>query len=515
MARTPLFSLLIRLLHQTESKWRRGTRRNPARSGLSRRQWLGAAATLGVSCAAPSATAPASPAFPPNGTPPVPRRVAVVGAGLAGLTCAYRLKQRGVEATVFDAQTRTGGRVWSTTDGLAGGQVAELGGEFIDTNHIALKKLARELGLELDDLVAARAGLRADTFFFDGALLSEASVVEAFRPLAERMQADLTKSEADDAAFAALDRTSIAEYLSRDSDLDPKLKKLIEVAYVGEYGRESDEQTCFNLLWLIDSRNIEPFRIFGESDERYRVRGGNQRFTDGLAATLQPQLELGQRLIRVKGLDAGFELTFDVGGSAREQLFDQVVLTLPFTLLREVELQVRLPSLKREMIRSLGYGTNAKLMLQFDERVWSTAHRASGSCFTDNGLQGCWDTSRAQPGDFGLLTVFMGGHGGESLGRGSPEEQALTQLQRIEAIFPGTRAKYRPGTALRMHWPSMPFTKGSYACFLPGQARFSGHEAEPVGHLYFAGEHTSEDFQGYMNGAVESGERAAEQVLAG
>lgn len=75
----------------------------------------------------------------------------------------------------------------------------------------------------------------------------------------------------------------------------------------------------------------------------------------------------------------------------------------------------------------------------------------------------------------------------------------------IDAIFPGTRAKYRPGSALRMHWPSMPYAKGSYACFLPDQARFSGHEAEPVGYLYFAGEHTSEEFQGYMNGAVESG----------
>jgi len=416
---------------------------------------------------------------------------------------------------VFEAAERVGGRVWTSGKGLAGGQVVELGGEFIDTGHRALRTLVAELGLECDDLVAAQAGLRADTFWFGGERLDEAKIVEAFRPLAAQMQSDLAASEQNDEVFRRFDHRSIAAYLDTVPTLDARLRQLIEVAYVGEYGLEADQQSSFNLLWLIDSKKPEPFRIYGDSDERFHVRGGNQRVVDRLAESLASQLEPGQRLVRVDGANVGgFRVTLDRDGTAREADFDHIVLALPFTLLREVELRLPLPPLKSEIIRDLGYGTNAKLTLQFEQRVWREAHHASGSCFTDNGLQSTWDTSRGQASGYGLLTVFMGGNAGLELGQGEPEAQAQRQLERIEAIFPGTRAMYRLGSALRMHWPSMPLARGSYACFRPGQARFSGSEGEAVGRLHFAGEHTSEDFQGFMNGAVESGERAAREVLA-
>lgn len=512
MARTPLFSLLRRALQSAA----RSPAAPPDRAEAngSRRSFLASAGALGLSCTgAPAPSAPRSARPPPRESA---RRVAIIGAGLAGLTCALRLKQRGVSAQVYEAADRVGGRVWTSGQGLAGGQIVELGGEFIDTGHAALRNLVAELGLETDDLVAAQAGLHAETFWFDGARLDEAKVVEAFRPLAARMQRDLGASEENEEAFARLDRQSLAEYLSLDADLDTRLRRLIEVAYVGEYGLEADQQSSFNLLWLIDSEQPDPFRIFGDSDERFHLRGGNQQLTDRIAETLAGQLELGSRLLRVQRTNAGgFRLALDHGGTAREADFDHVVLTLPFTLLRKVELQLPLPPLKTEMIRELGYGTNAKLMLQFEARVWREAHGASGSCFTDNGLESSWDTSRAQPGRHGLLTVFKGGNAGLELGDGDPERQAARQLEHIEAIFPGTQASYRKGSALRMHWPSMPLARGSYACFRPGQARYSGSEGEAVGRLHFAGEHTSQDFQGFMNGAVESGERAAHEVLAG
>lgn len=511
MARTPLFSLLRRALHRAARSPEATTDR--AQKRWSRRSFFAGAGALGLSCTgAPTPAAPTSVGPPSHESP---KRVAIIGAGLAGLTCALRLNQGGVSAHVFEAAARAGGRVWTSGEGLAGGQIVELGGEFIDTDHRALRNLVAEFGLETDDLVDAQAGLRAETFWFGGALLDEAKVVDAFRPLAARMQKDLGASEESADAFTRLDRQSLAEYLSLDANLDVQLRRLIEVAYVGEYGLEADEQSSFNLLWLIDSEQPDPFRVFGDSDERFHLRGGNQRLTDRLAETLAGQLQLGHRLLRIQQTHAGsFRLALDRGGTAREADFDHVVLTLPFTLLREVELRLPLPPLKAEMIRDLGYGTNAKLMLQFEERVWRDVHRASGSCFTDNGLQSTWDTSRAQPGNYGLLTVFMGGNAGIELGRGDAERQAVRQLERIELIFPGTQASYRKGSALRMHWPSMPLARGSYACFRPGQARYSGSEGEAVGRLHFAGEHTSEDFQGFMNGAIESGERAAREVLA-
>jgi monoamine oxidase len=128
--------------------------------------------------------------------------------------------------------------------------------------------------------------------------------------------------------------------------------------------------------------------------------------------------------------------------------------------------------------------------------------------------QSTWDASRGQPGDAGVLTLFLGGHAGVAVGEGSAEERMRACLPDLDAIFPGSAAAYSEASALRMHWPSMPFTRGSYSCYRPGQAAWSGHEGERVGHVHFCGEHTSEHFQGYMEGAAESGERVASEILA-
>jgi monoamine oxidase len=266
----------------------------------------------------------------------------------------------------------------------------------------------------------------------------------------------------------------------------------------------------FNLLWLIDSETPDPFRIFGDSDERFHAHLGSDTFTTRLSAALEREVELGSRLVRVQELRNGrLRLAFDRDGSAREQDYDQVVLALPWTLLRQVELKVALPQEKRQMIAELGYGQNSKHILQFEGRPWRE-QGSSGSSFSDNGLQSTWDTTRGQRGDSGVLTVFLGGQ--QSVASRQTSGDAFVPA--IDQLFPGAGGQYRAGSALRMYWPTAPFALGSYACYLPGQAAWSGSEAEAVGQLYFCGEHTSEDFQGYMEGAAESGERAASEVLA-
>jgi monoamine oxidase len=269
------------------------------------------------------------------------------------------------------------------------------------------------------------------------------------------------------------------------------------------------------LLWLIDSETPDPFRIYGDSDEAFHVKGGNDQIPTALADRLMSPIELEHRLVRVVQKASGvLTLSFDRGTqSAVDEDFDHVVCALPFTRLRDVEIDVDLPAEKVSMIRELGMGTNAKLMGQFSERVWRTRHRASGSVTTDNGLQMLWETSRGQAGESGILTVFAGGNAGVALGSGSAESQMQQRLAQIDQIFPGTGATYMADSAARMHWPTVEHTKGSYTCYKPGQASYSGTEGERVGNLHFCGEHTSEDFQGYMNGGAESGERVAAELL--
>lgn len=447
----------------------------------------------------------------PSGGP----RIAVVGAGIAGLTAAYRLGQAGLSAKVFDSWNRVGGRMFTARGMWADQQLTELGGELIDTDHDALRTLADELGLTLDPILeTAASGIRQDTWFFDGRAVSDAEIVEAFRPVAGRLKADVDNEKNED-EFARIDELGLSTYLDSIQDMDPVLRTLLDVAYVGEYGRELSEQSPWNLLWLIDSETPDPFRVYGDSDEAFHVRGGNDLLTSGLAERLVSPIELEHQLLSVRETASGtFRLAFARGsGSSREEEFDRVVFALPFTRLRDVELPEAIPAEKKDIIDNLGMGTNAKLMAQFSERVWRTQHQSSGSVTTDNGLQLLWETSRGMTGASGILTVFAGGQIGEQIGEGTAETQLQRRLARIDEIFPNTAATYIPGSAVRMHWPTVEHTRGSYTCYLPGQASFSGLEGERVGNLHFCGEHTSVDYQGYMNGGAESGERVATEIM--
>jgi monoamine oxidase len=475
----------------------------------SRRQFLKTGATLSTLGSFPVLACSAKHPEPSGGP-----RIAVIGAGIAGLTAAYRLGQAGLSSTVFDSWNRVGGRMFTARGMWADEQLTELGGELIDTDHGALRGLAEELGLALDPILEAPgSGIRQDTWFFDGRLVSDAEIVAAFRPVAVRLQADVDNEE-NEAEFARIDALGLSAYLDSIQDLDPMLRKLLDVAYVGEYGREISEQSPWNLLWLIDAKTADPFRVYGDSDEAFHVQGGNDRITTGLADRLASPIELEHRLLRVVETAAGYRLAFDRGGGpSYEEEFNRVVFALPFTRLRDVELPGAISREKRQIIETLGMGTNAKLMAQFSERVWRTQHRASGSATTDNGLQLLWETSRGMTGAAGVLTVFAGGLIGEQIGEGTAETQIQSRLAKLDEIFPNTGGTYIANSAVRMHWPTVEHTLGSYTCYLPGQASFSGREGERVGNLHFCGEHTSVDYQGYMNGGAESGERVAAEIM--
>jgi monoamine oxidase len=444
--------------------------------------------------------------------------VAIIGAGIAGLTAAYRLTQAGVRCRVYEAQNRIGGRMWSLRDHFPENQVCELGGELVDTGHVHLRGLCAELGLELDDFDQDDPTLAREVWYFDGRRISDEEVVEAFRPIAARMDEAWESLTGDTVSYRepnggeAVDRMSIAEWLDA-AGASGWFRTLLEVGYVTEYGLEIDEQSAWNLLMLIDTQP-DPFRIFGDSDERFHIRGGNDLVPTRLAERLDGRIEIGHRLESIRqDADGRYRLAVAHGGGAKDVVADHVVLTLPFTMLREVELAVPLPEVKRRAVDTLGYGTNAKLMVGFSERVWRTSGGSNGSVLTDLPFQLAWESTRLQPGQGGIVVGYTGGRRGVEIGAGSPEVQAERLATELERVFPGIAEKRTD--QVRFHWPTFPWVKGSYACYLPGQwTTISGAEGERVGNLHFAGEHTSVDNQGYMEGGCESGERAAREIIA-
>jgi monoamine oxidase len=481
---------------------------------VDRRRFLATSMTAAAGVAAAQCVTPTR-MIVGSDVPPV----VVIGAGIAGLTAAYRLQQSGVPVRLLEAQKRVGGRMFSLRNFFPEGQVAELGGELIDSNHHEIRNLAAELGVVIDDLDQDDPKLGRELWYFGGARRSDAEVVEAFRPIAARIEADLATLSGDDVTAAepnngeALDRMTIAQWLDR-AGVSGWMRTLLDVAYTTEYGLEIGEQSALNFLMMIDT-NPDPFKIFGESDERYHVRDGNDAITNALAGRLDGVIETstGVEAIR-RAADGTYRCMVRRGGTSFAIGAEAVVITVPFTLLRNIELDIPLSPEKRRAIDELGYGTNAKLMTGYKSRPWRDAG-SNGSVLADLPFQLCWETSRLQPGVSGILTNFSGGQHGLDVGRGSERDQARSFVGELERIFPGVAAAHEGQKSVRFHWPTNPYVRGSYASYKPGQwTAFRGVEGTKEGRVFFAGEHTSLESQGFMNGGCESGERAAREVIA-
>jgi monoamine oxidase len=262
--------------------------------------------------------------------------------------------------------------------------------------------------------------------------------------------------------------------------------------------------------------------MFGDSDECSRVKGGNELLTRSLSKALDGKAELKSKhkLVAIrseqkKGV-SHLILTLDTPDGLRDFPFQKVVCALPFTVLRSGQVkglnELGLPNVKVEAIEKLGYGHNTKVMLAFKERTWRKATpESNGAIYSDLSFQCTWETSRKQAGPSGILTNFLGGTPSQDAGPSRPKET----VKELEKIFPGIEAAYADRKAV-MVWPRQPFTKGAYTCPLVGQFTTlleAAGTTELNGALLFAGEHTSLAYSGYMNGAVESGNRVARELL--
>lgn len=457
-----------------------------------------------------------------------PVDVGIVGAGLAGLQCAYDLGQAGYAPALYEASSRIGGRQW-TLRGVFPGQVAERGGELIDNLHKTMLGWVQTLGLTREDVNKVEGEL---FYHFDGQRIPEATIVDEYRAFVSAMQADLRASsgaptaDAFNAADRQLDVTSLADYLS-SRGCGRYAAKAIEEAYVAEYGLEIAQQSSLNFLLFIHADRRAKFTPFGVySDERFHVVEGNDRIATGIAARLAREPELEMRLEAVRQTSGGrIELTLRSGNRSIVRTHDRVVLAVPFSVLRGVHLDdsLDLPAWKRLAIDTLGYGDNAKMMVGFDGPVWAE-HGGSGASYSDlPNHQTTWETnpSRATSAH-AVLTDYAGGARGKNLNPSNVQGECGKFVADLDRVYPGAAAaaskvdgRY---VAHLEHWPSNPLTRGSYTCYTPGQfTTIADNEGKAVGNLHFAGEHANSfyEWQGFMEGALLSGIRAAGEITRG
>ncbi len=489
--------------------WRTG------RGRLRRRELLAGGAGLALAAALggrlPRAIAASAP------------RIVVVGGGLAGLTCAYRLKQAGYRADLYEASDRLGGRCWTRRGDFAEGQIAEHGGELIDQGHTQTRQLAQELGLDLDNLLSAELNGAEPFYYFDGAAL-------LLRGGHRRPEADLAaaaqrrlRRELPDPLHAStqrgreLDAMSIADWIQSlvPGGMKSKLGQLLDIAYNIEYGAETNVQSSLNMLYLLGFAGPGQLRIFGESNEKYHVRGGNDQIPTRLANALAGQINTGSELVAIRrNADGSYRLTFHSGSGTSTVTADRVVLALPFSILRGVDYsKAGFSQVKNTAIQELGMGTNSKLHVQFTSRFWNSLGNQGKPTRTPATRTPGRSPGRSR-GPRGSSSTTREGTSAPASAAARPTERAKQFLAQIEPVLPGISSRWN-GRATVDYWTGYEWTKGSYSYWKVGQyTKFAGAERQAEGACHFAGEHTSIDSQGYLNGAVESGERAVEEILA-
>lgn len=588
-------------------------------------------------------------------------KVAVIGGGMSGLSAAYTITNgdngnlNGWKVDLFEATNRLGGRVWSGTlctdvNGAPKCQTMEYGGELIDSGHTTVIKYAKKFNLTLEDKIGCeapkgyknaplicskKASNSSPTGFVDennqpyNPLESINSVLDCNnqsviysateaqndwftpgRPRDAKYYISKDTADADyptqfnlfTAAGEILDNTSLSDYLDDlgTKGVTDKFLQLLRVAYVGEFGMEIAEQSALNMLYLLGYSG-KTLSMFGESDERYHIAGGNEQIITKLKTAILNKgsdIKTNHRLIKIERLANGkYKLTFDhpmsQNNSQDVYIYDRVVLAIPFSVMRKIDpltgenlkqkfgwsvdiSNAGFSAMKLKAINKQPMGQNAKIIVQFNKRFWRPQGLDGSSYATayKNGkethYQNTWDSTLGQTGQTGIMVNYVSGNKAKTVVNsqlklwwdpdaanesGAVKTNTKSALNLIDKVLDGANDPINftgfqlntntnacdPNTSkncelyknvVSINWGKNPYTRGSYAGYAPGQSiGFAGIEpvAEPCNdpescldstyqlierNMHFAGEQTTYDFIGYIEGAAVSGQRAGNEVRA-
>ena len=424
-------------------------------------------------------------------------RVAVVGAGFAGLMAADLIARPGHEVVVLEARDRVGGRVWSTE--LVPGDprtVVERGGEFVLDGYDTMRSVLADLGLTLADTTMS--------YYDREPRFGTPAAAGSTEPVTSREVAAIAAAIAATAQTAppgfSLAGSSLADVAASLSLPDRPGARAALDAYLSRA-----EVTNGISAALLSALVASDLTSAADRRPSWRVPGGNQRLALGLAARLRGAVRLRTPVREIRHDHRRVGIRTDQG----EVTADAVIVTVPMAVLRELPFSPALPSRYLDAWARAGIAHNAKLHLPLlAPAAASAVQSVPGRFWTWTASDG---TGLVQP----VLHAFGGTADGlAALGAGSGRAGG-------PAAWAGQIADLRPELAvdttraLLTTWNDDPWAGESYTALTTGMAE--GDEdlvAVPHGRVHFAGEHTARDWAGLMEGALRSGVRAAAEVLA-
>ncbi|MCF2858421.1 FAD-dependent oxidoreductase [Pseudoalteromonas sp. SMS1] len=443
----------------------------------------------------------------------IENQAVVVGAGLSGLTAAYELERIGYSVTILEAKERLGGRIGTVQMGT---QHGELGGEFIDgpTVHQEIHRYASLFNVELAD-TGYWGEIESGAYYIEGKLVSYTDFDESFDTEivndynrfnnALNLLVDAVPDANDPAMLEVAkkyDLTDVQSWID-DMQLHPTAKLIAEQFVRGEF----DEPSDLSLLHLAQYARV--YELVSEDDvESHRFLHGGKAMAQAFADNIEGDIHLNQAVTKISELDGRVTINTISGDSFQA---DVVVVTVPLPVLNKIEFSPRLPQALSDAAKNINYGSHSKVLLQYSKRFWLEQTLGGETIVTGLPTGWTWETTERQGGEGGILIAYTSGDYSVIQKDWSDQQIIDARLDEMEIMYPGSNAFLVDAKV--QNWVAEPWTQGGFIAYGPGQVtKYWKLFQQPVGQVYFAGEHTDTLYLGYMEGAVRSGIRVAEQI---
>ena len=448
------------------------------------------------------------------------KKVIVLGAGLAGLTAAWELVQAGHEVIVIEARNRSGGRVLTLREGFTSGLTAEAGAMSFNDNYFNLLRYVKLFNIPYESLKApAIRSIGGNTVYHlrgKRIVPVNGKIDWPYELKPEEREGSITNRYIQPLLEGVVDVSISNSLYNWSRSLDNKT--LLQL--VAENGASAGAQEIIRVTtWYCDRQglssaaaNLLPVLQSAKSKDVYSFPGGVDRLSSAFAIRLGERIHFNTEVVSIKNVPNNVEVTVTAAGKQESIRADRIVCTIPFSVLRNINISPSLSTFKKEIIAGLHYTPATRVFMEVKKRFWED-NGENGSAMTDLPIGQVQKHPMIKTGKEGERAILEGHARGQDalqLDKMSNDNRLKFTLEQMSKVHPDVSDYYEGG--ISKSWQLDPYSLGAYSLLLPGQiTKWLPEIIRPEGCIHFAGEHTS-IYAGSMEGAVESGARAAKEI---